>query len=490
MAKTEHQGLQIALILFVMVAVVLAITTFVFYRQSDERAKLEAAAKKDKEDAATRANDSDSRLDYVMHILGATPLPEAQVQQLQQAFAADPKMKTVIDNYEQHMSTYGAGLTKEEMNYASILPKMLSTVRQMNQGNISQTADINKYKDERDNTQKVETARTNEALQAQSESDKKLEQELTKYGDDRKKLETQLEKTSEQFASKLKQSTDQIAMAKAAEDQNQKLMKGQLGVIESQKLAIIAMRDEPFEVADGQIMSVNQAANLAWINLGLADGLRRQTLFSVYDQADNGVKRTSRKASIEVTRVLDQHFSEARIVYDEPRNPILPRDQIFSPAWRPGKRVRFALAGQKFDIDGDNHSDRNLVRSLILASGGQIDAEMHEDGTIEGEITSSTRYLVLDDAPKVGERKDQQDPKVLAAWSKMDIDAKQYGVEIISIDKLLDWVGYRPEVRTVGLGKNADPAQFKTKSKGIPTGPTSEKFRERRPPEMKRSTFK
>ncbi len=37
MASRENQGLQIALILLVMLTIVLCVSTFVFYRKSDER---------------------------------------------------------------------------------------------------------------------------------------------------------------------------------------------------------------------------------------------------------------------------------------------------------------------------------------------------------------------------------------------------------------------------------------------------------------------
>jgi hypothetical protein len=132
------------------------------------------------------------------------------------------------------------------------------------------------------------------------------------------------------------------------------------------------------------------------------------------------------------------------------------------------------------DLDGDQRSDRHLVRSLLASSGGQIDAELHDDGAFEGEITSATRYLVLGAVPN-----ERTDPKVLTGYSAMQKKAEELGVEVIGVDELLDWVGYRPEVRSVGLGKNADPNQFKPKpaegKSPTSTGAVSEKFRERKP---------
>ena len=51
MAARENQGLQIALIIFVMLTIILSVTTFLFYRNF-KGAQLEAASAKD---SATKA---------------------------------------------------------------------------------------------------------------------------------------------------------------------------------------------------------------------------------------------------------------------------------------------------------------------------------------------------------------------------------------------------------------------------------------------------
>lgn len=485
MAKSEHQGLQIALILFVMVTVVLAITTFVYYRQSEESANVAEDAKKKMDAATTRANDFQARFDYVLHILGVVPLADADVEQLKQSFSADEKMKGVVTSFEQFISTFGAGMPKERLNYSMVAPEVLTAVRNSNNSLLQQTAEATKLAKDLEMTRAKEAERTDVAIKSQQDAEKKLDEEKTKYEEDRKKLESMQTTQLATFDQEIGKKKSELDKAKDTEEQLKKKVDLQIAVTKDLSTTIKTLRDEPFEVADGQITWVNQSASTAWINLGLADGLRRQTLFSVFDQVDNGVTRGQKKASIEITRVLDQHLAEARIIYDIPSNPILPGDQIFSPAWRPGKRVRFALVGL-IDIDGDHRSDRSLVRSLLTASGGQIDAEMHDDGQIEGEITSATRYLIL------GERPDERsDRKVLSAYSEMQQKAEQLGVELIPVDKMLDWVGYHPEVRSVGLGKNADPAQFKPKppegKSPTSTGVVAEKFRERRPTDKSKS---
>ncbi|MGE3780262.1 MAG: hypothetical protein AB7F89_23940 [Pirellulaceae bacterium] len=470
------------MILFGLLTAVLAISTFVFYRQSDEASKLAEAAEKGKQDATTRANDSDSRLEFVLHILGINKLPEAEVEQLKQSFGADETMKNVITNYEQHMSTYAAGLPKEEQTYAEVLPKMLMNMRQINVGVIDSQRQATQYKDERDATQKAEKARSDAAIRDLELAQKERDDEKNKYLADRTKLEDEQKTQLASFKKQLGQKDSQMASLNARNDTTLKEMKKTADANASLLEAVKQYQDEPFEVGDGVVTWVNQGARTVWINLGLADGLRRQTMFSVYDQADNGVQRTDPKASIEVTKVLDQHLAEARIAFDGASNPIMRGDVIFSPAWRPGKRIRFALAGV-IDIDGDGRSDRNLVRSLLSASGGQIDFEAHDDGKKEGEMTAGIRYLVLGSSPAEG------DPtlvnrEALAAYSEAQDAADKLGIEKITVDKMLEWVGYRPEVRTptVGLGKNADSSQFRPTAEEGKNRVSTHQFRPRQPP--------
>ena len=323
-------------------------------------------------------------------------------------------MKGVISDFETFISTFGAGMPKERLSYGAVAPEVLTAVRDRNNSLLQQTGEAAKLAKDLDTTKTKEAERADVAVKAHQNADKLLNEEKTKYDSDRKSLEDKQSAQLATFSTEISKKKAELDKAKQEEDKLNKEVKKREVVITDQATTIQTLRDEPFEVPDGQITWANQAAKTVWINLGLADGLRRQTLFSVYDQADNGVTRTARKASVEVTRVIDQHLAEARIITDLAANPILPGDQIFSPAWRPGKRVRFALAGM-MDIDGDRRSDRNLVRSLLAASGGQIDAEMHEDGVIEGVMTSATRYLVLGETPD-----ERSDPKVLSSYSSMN----------------------------------------------------------------------
>jgi len=490
MAARESQGLQIALILFVMVTVVLAVTTFVFYSSSEAAKKREQAALQQKQTLQDSFNIADFKVQYLLHILGAQPLDAALVE-VEAAIAGDATMQEVKTSYEEHMATYGEPVQAGQApitNYRDLLPNMLMALRGKNTSTTALSAQVNDLNNEKLKITADEKKRTDLAVEGQKAAEDQRADERVAFNTERDRITKEREDEFARFKKERQVYVTQIDQSKKQVVETQADVKKLESVVTDQRQRIEELRDEPFEVPDGEVIWVNQGARSVWINLGLADGLRRQTLFSVYDLEDNGVTRAERKASIEITKVLDEHLSEARIVSDDPGNPILRGDLVFSPAWRPGRRVRFALAGF-MDIDGDGRSDRQLLRNLLTSSGAEIDAEVHDDGTVEGEITASTRYMVRGERPT-----DKSDSTLLAAFGSMTQKAQQLGVETITVDKLLSWMGYKPEVRTVGLGKSADPLQFKARpdegKARTSTGNVSDKFRDRRPPATKGSAYR
>ena len=87
------------------------------------------------------------------------------------------------------------------------------------------------------------------------------------------------------------------------------------------------------EVPDGEIIHVNQKSGSVWINVGQADGLRRQVTFSVVGADKSVGKYQPTKGRIEVVELLGPHFAECRILDDKITDPLVPGDKIFTPFW-------------------------------------------------------------------------------------------------------------------------------------------------------------
>jgi hypothetical protein len=204
---------------------------------------------------------------------------------------------------------------------------------------------------------------------------------------------------------------------------------------------------DTYERPDGEVTLVNSRANTVWIDLGSADGIDRQMIFSVIDQKETGVTKSKVKGRIEVTRVMDAHSAEARVLEDELANPIMKGDKIYSPSFRKGRKVRFALAGM-MDMDKDGKSDQTQVKALITMNGGVVDAELLDDGSIAGTLTGDTRFLVKGDRPT-----DKTNQKLIDGFTAMTGEATRLGIETITLDSLLDRMGYVPDRRVVPMSR-------------------------------------
>ena len=218
-------------------------------------------------------------------------------------------------------------------------------------------------------------------------------------------------------------------------------------------------KSERFEIPDGKVTSVNEASGTVWINIGSTDDLKPLTTFSVYPETQLGVMRGPEdiKGRIEVLKIIDGDFAECRIVEDSINDPILIGDQIYSPLWQRGISVHFALIGF-FDIDGDGKSDRDRVKNIIRSAGGVIDAELSIDNTQEvdaanlvreGGITVDTQYLVRGKTDAIL-NVDRQ------TYNRFETRAKDYNVESITINTLLNYAGYKNVKSSTGLGSGFD----------------------------------
>lgn len=193
---------------------------------------------------------------------------------------------------------------------------------------------------------------------------------------------------------------------------------------------------------DGRVVKSSAATKTAWLNIGSKHGVETQLTFSVQPAGFTGNPFTRPKAKLEVVRVMGPDMCEARIVEAILTNPVIEGDEIYNPAWSPGKVMRFALAGL-MDIDGDGTDDRARVRQLITLAGAKIDAEILPDGTEQGAVTVETNYFVRgirpdpDKAGIVGMR-------VLSSMAKMEHTALDYGATVIDLGKFLDLMGYTP----------------------------------------------
>jgi hypothetical protein len=464
MAARENQGLQIALILFVMITIGLAVTTFVFYKKAQEGIKEADVAAADLKRVTKSRDDVIDENNLLKKWIGH---PE------------DEEIAKVNADFKKDMLAYAATIPEAERNYRSLPTHLLTVLRDKNAEVIAARQEADELRGKVDAAE-AETKSVRVTLAGQFAEAKKVFEERGKvYVADVGRITGEQRKLRGQFDSfrETAAATEQ-AKEKEIDEMADELTKADT-TLKALTEKVNERKTETFESPDGRVTWVNQRDKLVWINLGRQDNLRSQVNFSVHAKGVSNITSSARKGSIEVTRILDGHLAEARIVEDEDSDPILPGDVIYSPTWTAGRQLRFALAGL-MDINGDENSDRSEVRNLILANNGLIDADVDENGNRTGRLSINTRYLVLGTRPT-----EKAGNEAIQAYSNMQKEAYDLGIEKISLEKLLDMMGYQGTVRSVTLGRHARSEDFKAKPEGgvsrKSTGNTSEIFQPRAP---------
>lgn len=207
----------------------------------------------------------------------------------------------------------------------------------------------------------------------------------------------------------------------------------------------------------GQIVRIDRAANVVYVNLGTADYLRPGVTFSVLPTGTTGKTAAGRerKGAIEVVSVLEPHLSTAKVI-DAPnalRDPLLPGDLLFNPVWSPTNRWHVALAGI-FDLNGDGVDDIEDLKRTLAKSGVEVDAWLDiKDRTIKGPgLTERTTYLIqgVKPAPSQAQGLDNTNNPVQSALlellgkqTEFEAKAVSLGVERVPYMRFLAMMGYK-----------------------------------------------
>jgi hypothetical protein len=437
MAARENQGLQIALIIFVMLTIVLTVTTYLFFKSSSEAQDKIKSLTSDNDAKAKAAQQANAESEQFKAMIGA---------------ATTDKVEGVQEATKKDLERYGKGLPASEQNYRALTKGLATELANANTRIAEVTAKEKELTEKVKSDEAAHAAAIGEYTTKLTAVSKDLADERTKFGKALGDIEATKKDLSKKFTDTQKRYDDlnsktgeQIA---GLEGENTKVKK-LLQDINREK----QRSEKANEVADGKISWVNQRSRSVFLNLGAADGLRQLTTFSVYGVDDTNPLDAERKGIIQVISLLGPHNAEARIVEDDLSNPLMPGDNVFSPTWEPGRPEHFALAGW-MDLNQDGVSDRQEIRDLIAHNGGVIDEELDENGKRTGQMSIKTKYLVRGDVPKVVEG------TKLSGWSEINDEAQTLGVKTINVNDFLKQMGHKVQDRTVNLGSGANPNNF------------------------------
>lgn len=420
---------QTQMIVSIVCAILILLLSFVAYLTWNESKKQFARAEDLKSQLSNSENSGRRQVSELENMRGMMGFePSTPFDEVQKRFDEDKAA---------YMSTYGEGA----QTYRNVLSSAQTENIALAQQESVAKAQVAKL--ERD----LVALKSEYELQLKEQREKAnaakadLAAERTRFNTERESIDRQKRQLTQRIARIEDEFNRRIADVETARDETLQTFVDKDKTIEKLR-AERRVEDPSAEVADGQVTYVNQANQTAWINLGEADSLRRQVTFSVYASELSDAAKAEKKGSVEVVRLLGDHLAEARITSDDPRDPILPGDRIYSQVWGRGKAMRFGLTGL-IDIDGDGSSDLQRAKDLIALNGGVVDVSLEDDGTTDGEMTVSTRYLVLGDSPSTPGKSFYRE-----GYQKMSRRADTLGVEVITLAEFLNRMGYRPAEET------------------------------------------
>ena len=291
MAKSENQGLQIAVIIFAFLTIALSIATFYFFNDGQTQLANSLDHQKvaqEKENVARQLFDESNAKDDVIGQPHGTKPADTQ-----------KKLEELISKLA------GVNYAPNGRTYTSAIDTLKLTIDQMNQ-------------DRKDQKQKMEEM---DRLLKKIEADYKKDvetaiAEFKKRNDDYKVQVDAFKAKDDEHVTKVKQLTDDLQkkrdeMAKASDDfikQIAAIQKERDNATKDAREAIkerYAGQNWVFERPDATIVSVNPKTQTVNIDVGRKDYLRLNILFAVFPRGESNLHQNKKKkGTISVTRLL------------------------------------------------------------------------------------------------------------------------------------------------------------------------------------------
>jgi hypothetical protein len=443
-AQSKTTAVHFSLIFFVMLSVILGVVAYLFYSDyRDQTALLKKAQDEStgNKTAYEKANNSLTELKKVIGLeLADADAVLAQSQEAIKTFSMNPSVPSLTEA----MRDLRSELDKNAVQLAERQATITDLQNQLTALNASYTAR------DAEHDKRAQAAEADLAGQQQEKEESLVvkDKEIADLRQQNGNLLTEIEQTKTQLGAEIAKLREENTQLFALNEKHRKELEN--------------IKGESFEVADGEIIRVDQVGRTVWIDLGKSENLRPRTTFSVYARNNAGIGKQGRqkegdgrpediKGSVEVTRVDGDHMAEARILYDDPSRPISPGDPIYTPLWSAGRTEKFAFVGMiDIDNDGSYVGDRERLHEIVESNGAEIQSEVNDVGErLGGPINEQTRFLVVGALPDPGQEADTRRKDQLKNMRNLQTEMKKEadinGVRTINLNTFLDYIGYIPQ---------------------------------------------
>ncbi len=483
-ASSKPTGVHVALIIFVLISIACGVGWLLAYKGAGSISDL----RKERDDAKDKLSKYETQ--YRAKDEDVKKLKDAVGTQFEEVGADASNPNTMLGDINKLKADYGGGVVDPTLKgtIISLNTKMREATLARDKLQEQLAVEIAQFEQKLSEANKAldtEKKARGDADKRQSDGDKIHQEEIAKKDADIAEYKKEFSNLQTQH-DELKDATD-----KRIADLDKRIQ----GLVSINKKLANELDEKTrpsFEVPSGQIRFVDTLGKKVWIDIGEAEGLKPRTTFSVYRKQHSGVGRGTVKgtvggedikASIEVTRVMEAHLSEARILTEDIYSPIMKGDPIYSPLWSAGHDEAFSFVGI-VDLDGDGKDDRDLLKEFVSTAGGVIDNDVSPKGvlTVNGKVedkpkvTEHTKFLVIAKIPEVS---DTADPDEIAAILKIngyrkDLEdaARERGVRVISLSDFLTYIGYKSQRRLFIPGGDV-PYNLKSGSQSAAVGESS-----------------
>lgn len=425
--------------------------------------------------------------DRLLSMLGVGQWAQADLERMRQNSSKDPEMESVEVEFAKMQTMFPANEALSNRNLMRLPQLLLETIRLKNTELADSRNRINDLQAQM--TKEVEDNRRARELaeDAQKKAEKDLADARVAHKKEIENLNREKAVNLEQY-DKYKRDFDKDLASLRSTNRELETQKTQADQTIARQFERIQQFDRPdYANAQGQITGVADGGTIAWINLGRASGLRKGVVFSILDAKEVNISNAVPKAQITIQEV-DEFSAMGAVSFGSDvisrnryyQNVAKEGDLVYSPAWRPGRKVSFALVG-KMDINGDLNDDIEQVRQLIESAGGVVVAELAVKGALKGKIDPQTDFVVTgSDIQTAAESKIPAVAARAKEYAQFLADFEKIGVRgRMTVDSLLGYLKVDESTRIIPLGDRIQGKDFPIRNQVTPpasTGRVSEIF--------------
>lgn len=463
-ANRTESSLGIALIVFVMLTFILAVTTYLFFKQKmDEQTRADAATK-ELETTKAKLNDELAQKQRIRDVLGteketADDVEAERNDDFQKRFAGfqeDPK------SYKRLIAWLEEAVQAKD-NQLKTLQDKNADLEATNTRQLAEATDqVNAYKKATDDANQERETESKRSSDRWDEHTKKLDevtaaqQAALEASEKTQAILDELAKLGPQLSPALRQKftappeegadepwPDRVRYVLQELDQREKTIQELNATLAKLRVADKNLQrtvnsaipaDERIDGFDGHIIAIRESDRSALLSFTSTNGLRPGLLFRVYDPDEPRPQIGTAKGVLEIVEVEGDKLARARIREDDFRAPLLAGDGVATSFWSPGETPQIVVVGY-IQLDGDLKQDADALASFIGRAGGAIEESVSPRTTlvVDGGVPAGIDVTT-------GRIQDWRPVDVTRRQKALD-RAKELGIRVVALDPFLTILG-------------------------------------------------